>query len=270
MMRALWTGSSGMKAQQLNVDTIANNLANVNTTGYKKEGIEFKSLLYQTMARSSEDNNGNIKPTNLQVGLGVKYVATTRDYSMGNLDQTGNSLDLALEGEGFLTIQRDGENLYTRDLSLKLGVYEGAYILSTTEGYPVLSAGGDIITIPAEVSIDTISITEEGTFEYTDTDGASQNLGQQLSIVQFRNRQGLEGVGSNLFKESVASGEAIAEIDDTMPTKTRVKQGYKEGSNVQVADEMVKLIVAQRAYELNSKTIQTADTMLDLANNLKR
>lgn len=270
MMRSLWTGASGMKAQQFNVDTISNNIANVNTTGYKRETTEFKSLLYQTMSRSSEDNNGNVKPTNLQVGLGVKYVATSRDYTMGNLDYTGQKLDLALEGEGFLAVDRDGEQLYTRDLNLKLGVYDGEYILSTTEGYPVMSTDGDIITIPVEVAVEDISITAEGNFEYVDADGVTQTLGQQLSIVQFRNRQGLEAVGSNFYTATVASGEAIPEVDGIMPTTTRVKQGYKEASNVQVADEMVKLIVAQRAYELNSKAIQTSDSMLELANNLKR
>jgi flagellar basal-body rod protein FlgG len=270
MMRSLWTGASGMKAQQFNVDTISNNIANVNTTGYKRETTEFKSLLYQTMSRASEDNKGNVKPTNLQVGLGVRYVATSRDYTIGNLDPTGQSLDLALEGEGFLTIDRDGEQLYTRDLNLKLGVYEGEYVLSTTEGYPVMSTSGERITIPKEVSVDDIAITPEGTFEYTDKSGVTHQLDQQLAIVQFRNRQGLEAVGSNFYASTVASGDPIAETDGTMPTKTRIKQGYKESSNVQIADEMVKLIVAQRAYELNSKSIQTSDSMLELANNLKR
>lgn len=270
MMRALWTGASGMKAQQFNIDTISNNLANVNTTGYKKESTEFKTLLYQTMSKSVANEQGNVKPTNLQVGLGVKYVATTRDFSMGNLDQTGNALDMALEGEGFLTVRRGDQDVYTRDINLKLGVYENQYILTTTDGYPVLSTDGENIVIPLEATIDKLVITEEGTFQYVDQNKETQDLGQQLSIVQFQNKQGLEAVGSNFFASTDSSGPAIAEIDGTLPTTTKVRQYWKEASNVQVADEMVNLIVAQRAYELNSKSIQTADSMLELANNLKR
>lgn len=273
MIRALWTGASGMKAQQFSIDTISNNLANVSTNGFKAETPEFKSLLYQTMSRSSEDVNGNVKPTNLQVGLGVKYVATSRNFEMGNLNETGASLDMALEGEGFLTVQVGGDEYYTRDASLKLGRYDGEYVLTTAEGYPVLNTDGDIIPIPMDAIVDQIIITQEGNIQYVDPQSngtTTADLGMQFSIVQFQNKQGLEAVGSNLFKATDASGEPMAEIDGEVPTLTKIRQGYKEASNVQVANEMVNLIVAQRAYELNSKSIQTADSMLELANNLKR
>lgn len=273
MIRALWTGASGMKAQQFSIDTISNNLANVSTNGFKSETPEFKTLLYQTMSKSSEDQNGSVKPTNLQVGLGVKYVATSRNFNMGNLANTGGSLDLALEGEGFLTVRVGEEEVYTRDAALKLGRYEGEYILTTSEGYPVLNTDGDVIPIPPEAIVDQLIITPEGNLQYVDDNISStetQDLGVQFGIVQFQNKQGLEAIGGNFYKATDASGPAIAEADGETPTLTKLRQYYKEMSNVQVADEMVNLIVAQRAYELNSKSIQTADSMLELANNLKR
>ncbi len=269
MIRALWTGASGMKAQQFNIDVISNNLANVSTTGYKRENAEFKSLLYQTMSRPAADQNNNVRPTNLQVGLGVRYIATSRDFRSGNLDQTGKSLDLALIGDGFLSIQVGNEQLYTRDLTLKLGIYDGEYVLTTSEGYPVLNTDGDIIQIPAEAVIDEIVISEEGSLQYIDANRETQQIAT-LSLVQFQNKQGLEATGGNFFKATDASGAPLYEVDGNTPSRTKVWQGYKEASNVQVADEMVQLIVAQRAYELNSKAIQTADSMLEVANNLKR
>lgn len=273
MIRALWTGASGMRAQQFSIDTISNNLANVSTSGFKAESPEFKTLLYQTMSRSSEDDNGNVKPTNLQVGLGVKYVATSRNFETGNFNETGASLDMALEGEGFLAVQVGDQIYYTRDTSLKLGRYEGEYVLTTAEGYPALNTNNEPIPIPSNVVIDEIIITQEGNIQYVDPEGNGttvQDLGMQFSIVQFQNKQGLEAVGSNFFRTTDASGEPMPEIDGNLPTITKMRQGYKEASNVQVATEMVNLIVAQRAYELNSKSIQTADSMLELANNLKR
>lgn len=270
MMRSLWTAASGMKAQQLSVDTISNNLANVDTTAYKKERVEFKSLLYQTLSRSSADEAGSAKPTNLQVGLGVRSISTTRDFTMGNVDNTGNALDLAFDGEGFLTIQRGEEIVYTKDANLKLGLYEGEYILTTSEGYPVLDTESEYIYIPEEVTVDNLVITEEGDFQYMNADNEAEDLGQRLGVVQFQNKQGLEAIGGNFYKETVASGPALFEADGDLATTTRVMQGYREASNVQVAEEMVKLIVAQRAYELNSKAIQTSDSMLEQANNLKR
>lgn len=273
MIRALWTGASGMKAQQFSIDTISNNLANVSTNGFKAEAPEFKTLLYQTMSRSSEDANGNVKPTNLQVGLGVKYVATSRDFGTGNFNETGASLDVALEGEGFLAVQVGDEIYYTRDTSLKLGKYNDEYVLTTAEGYPILNTNGGVIPIPSDVVVDNIIITLEGDIQYISSEGNGttvEDLDMRFSMVQFQNKQGLEAVGSNFFRVTDASGEPMAEIDGELPTYTKMRQGYKEASNVQVATEMVNLIVAQRAYELNSKSIQTADSMLELANNLKR
>lgn len=272
MMRSLWTSASGMTAQQTNVDTIANNLSNVNTTAYKKERLEFKSLLYQTMERADLDPaNQTGRPVNLQVGLGVRPVATARIFDMGSIEVTNNKLDLALSGDGFFTILRDEDNIvYTRDGSFKVSPTDDGLMLTTSEGYPVLSTDGDTIVIPNDVKISALVFGETGELSYVDDTGAVIALDMQLDIVQFSNVQGLEAMGGNLYKATLASGEALHEADGETNTLTTLVQGAIEMSNVQVAEEMVKLIVAQRAYELNSKVIQSSDDMLQQAANLKR
>lgn len=273
MMRSLWTGASGMIAQQTNVDTISNNLANVNTTAYKKERLEFKSLLYQTMQRADLDpaNQTGTRPVNLQVGLGVRPIATARFFDVGNMEITDNKLDFAIQGSGFFSV-RTGEDTsaYTRDGCFKISYTDEGKFLVTSDGYAVLDANGDTIIFPPELMLSDLSIDYLGNFFYTNAEGTREDLGFQLDVVQFSNVQGLEAIGSNLFVETVASGAPMHEADGDVTHLSTIQQGMREMSNVLVAEEMVKLIVAQRAYELNSKVITTSDDMLQQANNLKR
>lgn len=270
MMRSLWTAASGMTAQQLNVDTIANNLSNVNTTGYKKERMEFKSLFYQTLERASLDEGASGLPVNLQVGLGVRPIVSTRIFTQGGLERTENTFDFAIQGDGFFVIQRgEDEVTYTRDGSFKLSNQDGEYRLVTSDGYPVLSVDGEGIAFPSNIAVASITIDQEGYFTYSQ-DGEIQELDAQLDIVQFPNAQGLEAIGENLFVTTPASGEPIQESSGDLDKISAIAQGVLEKANVEVAEEMVKLIVAQRAYELNSKSITTSDEMLQTANNLKR
>ncbi|NLY42866.1 MAG: flagellar basal-body rod protein FlgG [Clostridiaceae bacterium] len=267
MMRALWTAASGMKAQQLNVDVISNNLSNVNTTGYKKQRLEFKDLLYETLSRADvyEDQG---RPVNMQVGHGVAPVSTVTTYTMGSLEKTDNPLDLAIDGEGFFAVRNaKGEIVYTRDGSFKISIGDGETRLVTSEGYAVLDdAGNDIIL--TGININQLTIGPSGELQYIDADNQVVPLGQTLQIVQFNNRDGLLKVGSNFVIPTPASGEPIPETE--VEKRSVVMQGYLESSNVQVVEEIVKLIIAQRAYEINSKSIQTADEMLGMANNLRR
>ncbi len=266
MMRALWTAGSGMTAQQFNVDVISNNLSNVNTTAYKKERAEFKDMLYETLNRASV-LDGEGKPVNLQVGHGTAIVATAKSFQTGNLEKTDNPLDFAIDGDGFFTVLGPkGEPSYTRDGNFKLSVSEDGNKLTTSNGYPVLDEAGSEIYIDIDVS--KLIVSDYGELSYTDETGVIVPLGQKIGIVKFSNRQGLESMGSNLYASNSASGEAIPDAE--LGTISNIKQYYIESSNVQVVEEMVKLIVAQRAYEINSKAIQTADDMLGIANNLKR
>lgn len=270
MMRSLWTAASGMKGQQLNVDTISNNISNVNTTAYKKERLEFQSLLYQTMERASLDEADTGKPVNLQVGLGVKPVSTSRLFSTGNLQRTENNLDFAIEGDGFFMIQTgEDEVSYTKDGSFKLSPNGDTNNLVTAEGYYVLDTNGEPITLPANVPVKDISVNAKGNITYL-LNGQVQELGITLGLVQFSNPQGLEAIGGNLYTKTPASGEPLLEADGDVSNLSNITQGYLELSNVNIAEEMVNLIVAQRAYELNSKAITTSDEMLQQANNLKK
>lgn len=271
MMRALWTAASGMTSQQMNVDTISNNLSNVNTTAYKKERMEFKSLLYQTMKTANEDP-AHTRPVNLQVGHGVRPIATARAFTQGNVTSTGSALDLAIDGQGFFAIQMGEDNIaYTKDGSFKLSVNEdGEQMLVTSEGYPLLDVSDTPINIPEEVAISSLQIDRDGNLSYINPEGDIEELDIRIDVVQFSNVQGLEAIGGNLFKRTPASGEPIKESEGDVTVSSGLIQGFLERSNVSVADEMVDLIVAQRAYELNSKAIQTADDMLQNANNLKR
>jgi flagellar basal-body rod protein FlgG len=266
MMRALWTAGSGMKAQQLNVDVISNNLSNVNTTGYKKERLEFKDMLYDTLNRAYLlDGVGN--PVNLQVGHGTAPVATLKSFQNGNLEKTDNPLDFAIDGDGFFTVLGPKGNIvYTRDGSFKISISDNGNMITTSDGYPVLDESGVEIILDFDVS--RLNVTPEGEISYTDENGVVVPLGQRLGIVKFSNRHALESVGNNFYSNNSASGEAVT--DEEMGVRSNVMQYYLESSNVQVVEEMVKLIVAQRAYEINSKAIQSADEMLGIANNLKR
>ncbi|MEW9123136.1 MAG: flagellar basal-body rod protein FlgG [Thermotaleaceae bacterium] len=263
-MRALWTAASGMKAQQLNVDTISNNLANVNTTAYKKQRVEFKDLLYATLSRTNLDL-GEGKPVNLEVGHGVMPMATLRSFQKGNLEQTYNSLDFAINGDGFFVVRDGNDNLfYTKDGSFKLSVIDDEARLVTSEGYFVQSDGGDV---ELGADIEDIMVSAEGFITVKRKGEAEAEELGQLSVVTFANSAGLEAVGKNLYVQTVASGEPVEAIEGE---GGEVLQGFLETSNVQIVEEMIKLITAQRAYEINSKSIQTADQMLEQANNLKR
>ncbi|WHH57595.1 flagellar basal-body rod protein FlgG [Petroclostridium sp. X23] len=267
MMRALWTAASGMTAQQLNVDVISNNLSNVNTTGYKKQRVEFKDLLYETLSRANV-LEGEGRPVNLQVGHGVAPVSTVTAYTMGNLEKTDNPLDFAIDGEGFFAVRDANEQIaYTRDGSFKISISDGEAKLVTKEGYAVLDDGDNEIYLTG-IDVNSLSVGPTGELTYIDEDDVVQSLGQTLQVVQFQNRDGLLKTGSNFVSPSSASGEPILEMD--IENKSTLMQGFLESSNVQVVEEMVKLIVAQRAYEVNSKAIQTSDEMLQMANNLRR
>lgn len=270
MMRALWTAGSGMKAQQFNVDVISNNLANVNTSGYKKERAEFKDLLYQTMGRAYMlDDSG--KPVNLQVGHGTAVSSTVRNFESGNLDKTDSPLDFAIEGEGFFTIMGpNGQIQYTRDGSFKTSVTEdGMLKLSTSDGYSVLDDAEQEIFFDTDVDISKLVVSPQGQISYINQEGETVPLDQTLGVVSFPNKYALEAVGNNLFARNSATGDPIPAAEDTA-SQSIIHQTYLESSNVQVVDEMVKLIVAQRAYEINSKAIQSSDDMLQIANNLRR
>jgi flagellar basal-body rod protein FlgG len=264
MMRALWTASTGMMAQQLNVDTISNNIANVNSIGYKKTRVEFKDLLYETMERGLV-KDGKGKPVNLQVGHGVKVSATTKFFTAGNLDNTSNPYDLAIDGPGFFkVVNPKGEEMYTKDGSFKISVDGENMKLVTADGYYVQGVNGEI---DLGSNVKDIIIDETGMITVKRTDETVEEMGN-ISIATFVNPAGLENVGKNLYKSSLASGEAFDATEDG--SGGGVLQGFLESSNVQIVEEMVKLIQAQRAYEVNSKSIQTADEMLGMANNLRR
>jgi flagellar basal-body rod protein FlgG len=261
-----------MITQQQHVDNITHNLANVNTAGYKKERMEFKTLLYETMKRADLDPaNRTGSPVNLQIGHGVRPIAVSRIFTVGNLQRTDNPQDFAIEGDGFMVVQRSPESLaYTKDGTLKLSPVDGGLMLATSEGYPVLGEDDDVIIIPDNVKAADVVVDEEGNFFYFDDQGQQVDLGFRIKLVQFPNAQGLEGMGSNLLRETVASGAPLSEPDGEVNRPSRLVQGVLEMSNVQVAEEMVNLIVAQRAYDLNAKGITTSDSMLETANGLKR
>ncbi|KDR94742.1 flagellar basal-body rod protein FlgG [Peptoclostridium litorale DSM 5388] len=265
-MRALWSAASGMKAQQLNIDNISNNLANVNTTGYKKMRVEFKDLLYENIKDASiVDGEGS--PVNLQVGHGVMYSATSRNFENGGFQSTENDTDFALDGRGFFVAQNPaGERIYTRDGSFKLDVDGDTRRLVTSEGYFVLSEDDDYIEF-SDTDKD-FTVDEMGAIKVKTEDGTVEDTGLSLAVVDFLNPDGLEAVGGNFLKATNASGEEMLLEGEERDTK--IYQGYLENSNVQIVEEMIKLITAQRAYDINSKTIQTADEMMQTANSVKR
>ena len=276
MMRSLWTAASGMRAQQVNVDTIANNVANINTIGYKSQQASFKSLLYQNLQSKSTNNAGEEKPVAAEVGLGSRVAAITSTFTNGNLQATKNPFSMALEGDGFFQIRTAGGELqYTRDGGFIVSPAAQGNMLCTTDGNAVLDAYGNQIILPnTQVATDLV-VNEDGTIAFPDATGNPAILtdanGRQVrfGIYQFNNPAGLAKEGSNNFSVTVASGAAVAENGNATVQQTKVHQYYTEASNVDVAEEMVNLIVAQRAYEMNSKAIQTSDEMMQQANNLR-
>jgi len=264
-----------MTAQQFFVDSISHNLSNVNTTGFKQGRVEFQSLMYQTMRRADLDPaNMTGRPVNLQVGLGVTPVAVSKIFTQGNLQRTDNMLDFAIEGDGFFAVRRNAdpeEIFFTRDGSFKLSPLEaGGLMLATSLGYPVLDVNGDPIIFDEEVSWHNVTMSDSGAFFNINADGDMEALDFTLQIVQFPNPQGLEAIGANLFMQTPASGAALLEAEEDVNRPSRVFQGFLEMSNVDVAREMVDMIRAHRAYDLNARAITTSDEMLQQANQLKR
>lgn len=274
MIRSLWTGASGMKAQQTSLDSVANNLANVNTTGYKSQTVEFKSLLYQNLQTATTTSDGNPKPTSAQVGLGTRVASTNSNWAEGQQLASDNPTALFINGTGFFTIRgADGNTYYTRngDFTFSTSTDNANLVLTDSEGNEVLDTTGNLILLPANASAESVSVAANGAIGYRQADGTLATTGQTIGIAQFANPQGLEKTSGNLLMETNASGQAINEGTTNLNiTRSVIRQGYIEGSNVNVADEMVKMIVTQRAYEMNSKSIQTSDTMMEEANNLRR
>ena len=279
MMRSLWSAASGMIAQQTNLDDIANNLSNVNTTGYKKDTTEFKSLLYQTLQRKSTNNAGENKPVPAQVGLGTRVASITTVFTQGALQESSNSVShVAIEGKGFFKVKdQNGTINYTRDGSFAIQPTNGGAMLCTSEGFAVLDQRNNPIIIPSKYDAQSLTIDQEGNILVADPEKNDQKIplntggyNQVLGLVQFTNPSGLNDAGGNRYTATAASGEPLEESTTQGLTRSKTHQGYLEMSNVQVADEMVNMIVAQRAYEMNAKAITTTDSMMELANNLKR
>ncbi|MBP2666913.1 MAG: flgG 2 [Firmicutes bacterium] len=262
MMRSLWTAGSGMVAQQANIDVIANNLANVNTTGFKKMRTDFQDLIYQTIRQAGATTGpDNILPTGVQMGHGTRQVATQHIFTTGPLQSTGNTLDVAIQGDGFFQITMpDGTIGYTRDGTFKK---DGQGRIETSEGYFLEPQ----ITIPTTAT--EVSISSEGIVTATIPGQATPQTLGQIEIARFVNPAGLESIGGNLFKETAASGTPTVVNPGNEGAGTLV-QKYLEMSNVQVVEEMVNMIVGQRAYEINAKAVTTSDEMLSTANTMKR
>lgn len=261
MIRALYTASTGMLGQQMAIDTLSHNLANVNTPGFKQQRVEFQDLLYQTLKKPTA-NDETTEPTGLQLGMGVLPSTINTLFTQGALQETGNPLDVAINGQGFFKLQVPGydDPLYTRDGSFKV---DAAGQLVNAQGYLVL--GVDTFEEGAyDIKIDTqgkVSYKLPGSEEFIEAG--------QIELARFINPAGLEKLGTNLQKATAASGDPI-DWDPGSDNTTSLQSNYLESSNVSVIEEMVKLISAQRAYEFNSKVIQSSDEMLQTATNLRR
>ncbi|MBR1650283.1 MAG: flagellar hook-basal body protein [Lachnospiraceae bacterium] len=271
MVRSLWTGASGMIAQQTNLDTIANNLANVNTTGYKTQSNEFKSLLYQTIQTETTSANGETKPTSAQVGLGVRNAAINTIFKQGSLLASESSTDFAIDGKGFFAVRgEDGNTYYTRNGSFQWSVATNGHMLCDSQGLPVMDSTGKPIVLGEQYVMSLVTVDKDGSLMYPDANNNPQQMGITVGLYQFNNPGGLKREGDSLFSQTAASGQPLNEATNLNLPRSRVIQSYLEGSNVNVADEMVNMITTQRAYEFNSRVITTTDTMLEQANNLRR
>jgi len=260
MLRSLTTAATGMLAQQLNIDVISNNLSNVNTSGYKKVRAEFQDLLAQTIkAPGAQIFQGTIQPVGIQVGLGTKTSATVRDFSEGTLKQTGGKLDMAIEGDGFFQVlMDDGSTAFTRDGSFKV---DANGQLVTSDGF--------IVQPQVSISSDAtdIIVTPDGSiFEKKAGESEPTNIGS-LTLTKFANPSGLSSLGKNLHAETSASGTPI-EGQPGQEGFGTLQQGYLEGSNVQVVEELINLIQAERAFEVNSKLIKSSDNLLQIVNRM--
>lgn len=262
MIRALFTAGTGMQAQEFNIDVIANNLANVSTTGYKRTRADFQDLLYQTLRMpGTEVSTGNRVPTGLQLGLGVKPASTSKLYLQGDFQLTNNELDIAIEGKGFFQILKpDGNIAYTRAGAFKL---DNTGQVVTSDGFPMEPP----VIIPEDAI--NVSINSEGDVSVLQPGTTTPNVVATIELANFINPAGLISVGRNFMLESEASGTPITGTPGTNELGT-LQQGFLEMSNVSIVEELTQMIIAQRAYEINSKAIQTADEMLQTANNTKR
>jgi len=258
----MYTASTGMEAQQLYMDTISHNLSNVNTNGFKRSKVEFQDLMYQTLREPGVRNpEGGMAPSGIDVGLGVKAGATNRIFEQGSLNQSGNPLDLAIQGEGFFQIEMpNGAIVYTRDGQLKL----------SSDGTIVNSSGFRLfpqIAVPAEAQ--KVEVTSEGIVNVLLPDEDSMVEIGQLELARFINPGGLRALGGNLYAITDASGQPLIN-EPGIDGNGTIMPGYVEASNVQIVEEMVNMIAAQRAFEIVSKSIQVSEEMLQIANGLKR
>ena len=261
MIKGLYTAATGMTAQQYNIDVISNNIANINTTAFKKDRAEFQDLMYQSLNYTASATSADTQnPTGIDVGCGVVISGIQKDNMQGNCVTTGNELDVGIQGKGYFKItMANGDTGYTRNGAFKVN----------NEGSLVNSQGFKLdpeITIPSDVT--KVSITADGLVTGTKADGTEQQLGQ-ITLSNFVNNAGLSPIGNSLYLATTASGTAIDSTPGTSGLGT-LRQGMLESSNVQLVTEMTNLITAQRAYEANSKSITTTDTMLQTANQLKR
>ncbi|MFO7816656.1 MAG: flagellar basal-body rod protein FlgG [Thermodesulfobacteriota bacterium] len=261
MMRSLWTAASGMIAQQMNIDVTSNNLANVNTVGFKKSRAEFEDLMYQNLKiAGNETGGGQRTPTGMQIGMGVRPVSVHKMFSQGDYENTGNPLDLAIEGDGFFRVTNtDGEDAYTRAGAFKLDD-EGQIV--TSNGYPLQPE----FNVPPETQ--NVVVSEDGHLAALNKAG-EELAAMDIPLYTFVNPAGLKSIGRNLFIPTEGSGDATEGVPGEENVGT-IGQGFLEMSNVELVDEMVNMIVGQRAYEINSKAISTSDRMLQTATNMKR
>ncbi|HUB77915.1 MAG TPA: flagellar basal-body rod protein FlgG [Bryobacteraceae bacterium] len=263
MIRALYSAASGMTAQQLNVDNIANNLANANTTGFKMRTPQFQDLLYQSIVQPGTNaGQSTTVPAGLQLGLGTRAASNELILTQGSLNQTGNPLDLAIQGNGFFQVRLPSGTLaYTRDGSFQTDM----------NGNVVDASGNPLdpqITIP--LNAQNVTIATDGTVSYMTPGQTAAQQGGQVQLAMFQNPAGLTSVGQNLYEPTTASGQATVAAPGSTEGLGTVMQGYTEQSNVSVVDQFINLIVAQRAYEANSKVVKAADEMYQQVNNLKQ
>ena len=263
MIRALFSAASGMNAQQLNVENIANNIANANTTGFKSRRAQFQDLLYQSMIQpGAAAGQQTIVPTGLQLGLGTKAISNEVIFTQGDFSETDNPLDVVIQGQGFFQIRRaTGDLAYTRS---------GNFHLSR-DGQ-VVTANGDLLDPPITVPSNALSVTiaTDGTVSYSQFGQTASAQAGQIQLATFPNPSGLNSIGSNLFQPTDASGDPVIGLPGGQEGLGQLLQGYVEQSNVSVVNEFVNLIVSQRAYEANSKVVKAADDMYQQVNNLKQ
>jgi flagellar basal-body rod protein FlgG len=261
MIRALYSAASGMTAQQMNVDNIANNLANANTNGFKMRRTQFQDLLYQSFVQpGAAAGSQTIVPSGLQIGLGTRPASNEIILSQGNFQQTDNPLDVVIQGKGFFQVRLpNGELAYTRDGGFQLDK-DGNVV--TGSGNPIEPA----ITIPSQAQ--SITIAGDGTVSYTQPGQSASQVAGQIQLANFANPAGLNGIGQNLFQQTDASGDPTVGNPGGQEGLGSLMQGYVEGSNVSVVEEFINMIVSQRAYEANSKVVKAADEMYQQVNNV--